>query len=138
MEFTWKKLLLVLGSFIGLIVVPVFLCSSSMMERYQEKIDKEPNTKFHKWLGLATADVCYQTLRPEMAADYYRKFRDTYKDDERRPYACLRYARSLEDCSRNADAIAEYQRYIEEYPERGDTKEALSGIDRIRYVKPIK
>lgn len=138
MEFTWKKLALIIGIFMFIIVLPVFLCSTMMMGTYQGWIDKEPNTNFHKWLQLTSADVCYKTMRPEMAAEYYRKFRDIYKDDERRPYAYLRYAQALEECNRNADSIAEYERYMQEYPDRDDKKEAEKGIDRIKYMKPIK
>lgn len=138
MEFTWKKLLLTVGIFVGLIGLPVFLCSSSMMEVYQQRIDKDPDTDFNKWLLITCADLCYKTMRPELSAEYYRKFRDRHKSDPRRPHAYLRYAKSLEDCSRNADAIEEYRRYMEEYPEREDSKEAFNGIDRIKYVKPVK
>ena len=138
MEFTWKKLLAIVLIFVGVIVLPVFLCSNSMMEYYQQRIDKEPNTDFNKSLLMTCADLCYKTMRPELSAEYYRKFRDRYKDDPRRPHAFLRYAKSLEDCGRNADAIEEYRRYMEEYPEREDSKDAFNGIDRIKYVKPIK
>src|ERR1043166_10087164 len=85
MDFTWKKLLLILGIFMGIILLPVFLLSSMMMQYYQTKIDKDPDTNFHKWLQMATADACYKTMRPELAAEYYRKFRDRYLTDERRP-----------------------------------------------------
>ena len=138
MEFTWKKILFIIALFMAFIVLPIFLCSNGMMEYYQTRIDREPNTNFNKWLQMASADVCYKTMRPELAADYYRKFRDRYLTDERRPYAYLHYAMSLEDCNRNADAIAEYQRYTEDYPDREDKQDALKGIDRIKYVKPIK
>src|SRR5438094_7157926 len=117
MEFTWKKIVVICAIFVGLIILPVFLCSSVMMGYYQGKVDKEPNTNFNKWLQLAIGDVCYKTMRPEIAADAYRKFRDNYKDDERRPYAYLRYAQSLEDSSRNADAVAEHIKHVEDYPD---------------------
>lgn len=138
MEWSWKKILITLGTFVGIIVLPIYLCSNGMMDYYQKRIDREPNTNFNKWLQIASADVCYKTMRPELSAEYYRRFRDRYKDDPRRPYAFLRYAKSLEDCGRNADAIEEYKRYMEEYPEREDSKEAFNGIDRIKYVKPVK
>jgi len=138
MDFTWKKLLAIVIFFVALIVLPVFLCSSTMMSYYQTRIDREPNTDFNKWLLITSADICYKTMRPELSAEYYRKFRDLHKTDARRPYAFFRYAHSLEDCSRNADAIAEYQRFIEEYPNREEAPLCLMGIDRIRYIKPIK
>jgi len=135
MTFTWKKVLALSGSFLVFIVLPVILGSSSMMSCYQARIDRNPGSDFNKWLQMASGDVCYGTLRPEMAADSYRRFRDNYPKDERRPKAALRYAQSLEECHRNADAVAEYQRYLDQYPDREDKQEALAGIDRIRYGK---
>lgn len=134
MPFPWKKVLIVGLIFMGLIVLPVFLCSNAMMGYYQNRIDRNPDTGHSKWLQLASADVCFRTYRPEMAAEYYRKFRDRYKEDVRRPRAFLRYAQALERSSRNADAVAEYRRYLEEYPEREDKQEAAAGIERIQYV----
>ena len=138
MDFTWKKLVGICLFFVIIILLPIFLCSNTMMTYYQKKIDAEPNTDNHKWLQLKMGDICFKTMRPEMSAEYYRKFRDNYKEDERRPYAYFRYARSLEDSDRNADAIAEFQRFIEEYPDRPEAKDAAIGIDRIKYTKPIK
>ena len=137
MEFTWKKVLITVLFFVSLIAGPVFLCSNMMMEYYQKKIDAEPQTGYHKWLQMASADLCYKTDRPEMAAEYYRKFRDNYKEDERRPRAALRYAQALEECNRNADAMAEYQRFLQEYPDRKEAAEAILGVERVRN-KPIK
>jgi tetratricopeptide (TPR) repeat protein len=136
MEFTWKKLLVICGIFVGLIVLPVWLCSNPMMESYQKRIDRNPNTNFSKWLQMASADVCYKTMRPEMAVDYYRRFYERYKEDPRRPKALLYYAKSLDECNRNADAIKAFEEYIRLYPDREDKKEAVAGIDRIKYMKP--
>lgn len=135
MTFTWKKVVAISSAFVFLLVLPVLLCSSSMMSVYQGRIDRNPQSEFNKWLQLASGDVCLGTMRPEMAAESYRRFRDNYPKDERRPKAALRYALALEECHRNADAVAEYQRYLDQYPDREDKKEALAGIDRIKFGK---
>lgn len=135
-ELSWKQLAAICSLALAFIALPVFLSSSAMMRTYQRMIDRNPESEFSKWLQMASADLCFRTFRPELAADYYRRFRDNYKNDIRRPKASLRYAMSLEEAHRNADAVAEYQRYAEEYPDREDKQEAVSGIDRIRYVKP--
>lgn len=136
MEWTWKKMLGVVLGVVTLIVGPIFMVSTPMMDYYQRRIDKNPQTPFSKWLQIKTADICSSTERPEKAAEYYRRFLERYREDERRPYALMKYAVSLEEANRNADAIAVYQQYIDEYPEREDKKKAEQGIDRIKYVKP--
>jgi len=136
MKFSWKKFLILLACFIGFIILPVLLCCNSMMDVYQRRIDRQPDTPFNKWLQLASADVCFNTMRPELAADHYRRFWERYKDDERRPYAWLRYAKSLADSGRNADAVAAFQKYLDDYPDREDKKEAAAGIERIKFVRP--
>lgn len=133
---TWKRLLLIMSFFLLLVVLPVSLLSNGMMEHCQSTIDREPNTPFNRWLQLATADACYRTFRPGMAADYYRRFWERYPTDERRPYAWLRYAQSLEDSARSADAISAYQKYINDYPDREDKNQAAAGIERIKFVRP--
>jgi outer membrane protein assembly factor BamD (BamD/ComL family) len=133
MEFTWKKALIGSALFLVVVVLPVLLISSAMMSCYQARIDRNPQSDFNKWLQMAEGDVCLSTMRPEMAAEAYRRFRDNYPRDERRPRAELRYAFALEESHRNADAVAEYERYLDHYPDRDDKKEALAGIDRIRF-----
>jgi tetratricopeptide (TPR) repeat protein len=135
-SFTWKKLLILTGLFLAVVVLPVALLSNGMMEACQKRIDRDPHSPFNQWLQLAIADACSRTFRPEMAADYYRRFWDRYPNDERRPYAWLRYARSLEDSARSADAISAYQKYLNDYPDREDKKEAVAGIERIHFVRP--
>lgn len=133
MKFTWKKALVGTSIFVVLVVLPVILISSSMMSCYQARIDRNPQSDFNTWLQMAVGDVCLSTMRPEMAADAFRRYRDNYPRDERRPKAELKYAMALEDCHRNADADEQYHWYLDHYPEREDTKEALAGIDRIRW-----
>lgn len=136
MEWTWKKTLGVCLFFIVLIVGPIFLVSNPMMDFWQKRCDKNPNSDTSKWLQMKMANWCYDTGRPERAAEYYRKFLERYPTDPQRPYALMRYGQSLEDSNRNADAIAVYEQYVEEYPEREDKQKALQAIDRIKYVKP--
>ncbi len=136
MEMTWKKILLIAGSVVALIALPMIIVSNPMMDFYQGRIDRNPNSGFSKWLQLTMANVCYKTMRPERSAVCYYKFLERYKDDVRRPWVMLRYGYSLEDANRNAEAIEVYQQVYNEYPESEEGKDALSGISRVRYMKP--
>jgi tetratricopeptide (TPR) repeat protein len=136
MEWTMKKIIITTSIFVGLIVLPFILCSNGMMDYYQKRIDRDPNTGFSKWLQIKSADVCYTTMRPERAVDYYRRFLERYPTDERRPHAKLRLGLSLEGAGRNADAIRVFEEYMTEYPDREDRQDAANSIDRIKYVKP--
>jgi tetratricopeptide (TPR) repeat protein len=135
-DVAWKKLGVACGLFWLLVVVPLWLGSTPMMEVYQRSIDRNPYGAGSRWLQLATADVCYQTYRPEMAAAKYRRFLENYSNDERRSRALLRLAQSLEAAGCNQEAILVYHQYLDEYPDRDDRKMAVQGIDRIRYIPP--
>ncbi len=136
MDFTWKKLLAFVLVFIAIFASPIFLLSNFMMEFYQKKIEESPNTDLAKWTQMKMADICYKTMRPEMAAESYRKFYDRYENDERRPRALIRYGMSIEDCHKNKEAIEAYEKYIEDYPEGEFRVDAQRGIIRCRYVNP--
>lgn len=136
MDWSWKKHGTVLGIVVILLLLPFFLISSNMMEIYQERINENPKTDFHRWLQLKSADICFSTFRPEMAADRYRRFMELYPEDEKRRYALLSFGSALEDAEKTADALAVYQQFCEEYPEGEDTLTARGGIDRLRYMKP--
>jgi len=136
MEMSWKKILLFVGIFVALLALPMILISSPMMDFYQGRVDKNPNSNFSKWLQLTMANVCYKTMRPERSAVYYYRFLERYRDDERRPWVMLRYGYSLEDANRNAEAIEVYQQVYNEYPEREEGKDALASINRVRYMRP--
>lgn len=132
MEFSWKKILLLGGALLGIIVLPLFLFSNPMVDYYARRADENPGSGLNKWLLMASADVCYKTMRPEKSADFYYKFMEKYPEDPRRPQVFLRYAMSLEDANRRKEAEAMYLRYIEEYPDREDKAQAESGLVRIR------
>ena len=136
MELTWKKIVLIAGSFVSLIALPLILLSNPMMDYYQGRIDKNPNSGFSKWLQLTMANSCYKTMRPERSAVYYYQYLERYKDDAQRPWVMMRYGLSLEDANRNAEALEVYQQVINDYPDREESKDAAQGMDRIRYVKP--
>ena len=136
MEFTWKKIALLCGIVIGIIVLPLFLFSNPMVNYYARRVDENPDSGLNKWLLMASADICYKTMRPELSAEFYYKFMEKYPDDPRRPQLFMRYANSLEDANRNKEADAMYMRYVEEYPDREDKAQAESGLHRIRYTKP--
>jgi len=131
----WKKAALFAAIVLGAIVLPVVLLSTASMERYQQRIDRDPQTPFNRWLQMATADLCLRTFRPGLAAEYYRKFWERYPTDLRRPIAWLGYARSLEECDRSADALSAYQKYLSDYPDREDRREAAAGIERIKFIR---
>lgn len=126
------------GIAIGIILLPFLSVSNPMMGYYHSRIDKNPTTDFNKWLHLWTAGVCYKTMRPEKAADYYYKYLERFPEDPQRPFLMFRYASSLDDANRNADAIKAYQVFMEEYPEDPNRQSADNSVTRIRYQKPNK
>jgi hypothetical protein len=128
-----KLLVAVLIALPILIVTPVALLSSPMMDYYQGRIDRDPESESSKRLQLSTADWCARTWRPEMAATGYRRFYERYTRDLRREYALLRYAQTLEECGRTADARDTYERYLVEYPDLPGAGEARIGINRIKF-----
>ena len=137
MEWSWRKYSLWIG-LVGLIILmPFFLISSTMMEIYIERVRENPKTEFNNWLLLKSANVCFHTMRPEMAAERYRLYMELYPDDENRRLALFQFANSLEDSEKTADALAVYLQFAEEYPGTDeDTKAAYGAIDRLRYMKP--
>lgn len=114
-----------------LVVVPVVLLSSPMMDYYQKRIDRNPESGFSRWLQMASADWCSRTWRPEMAATGYRRYYERYTRDVLRAHALLRYAQSLEDAGRTADAKDIYRKYLIEYPDLPGASDARIGINRI-------
>jgi hypothetical protein len=114
-----------------LILIPATLLSTPLMDWYQRRIDRDPDVESSRWLQLTSADWLSRTWRPEMAATGYRRFYERYTRDIRRPHALLRYAQSLEDCGRSADAIDQYRKYLIEYPDQDGRKDAEIGINRI-------
>lgn len=128
-----KVLVVVLVLLPILILVPLLLLSTPMMDRYQRRIDRDPDAGSSKWLQMATADWCSRTWRPEMAATGYRRYYERYTRDVRRAHALLRYAQSLEDCGRTADAKDIYEKYLAEYPDLEGAHEAKIGVNRIKF-----
>ena len=132
-----RKLLIIAGLTIPiLLLAAVTLLSSPMMDYYQRRIDRNPDTDHSRWLQLTTADWCSRTWRPEMAATGYRRFYERYTRDLRRAHALMRYAQSLEDAGRTADAIDTYRKYIVEYSDVEGADEARIGINRIEKCRP--
>jgi len=119
-----------------LLLIPTFLLSTPMMDYYQRRIDRDPDSDQSRWLQLTTADWLSRTWRPEMAATGYRRYYERYVHDLRRSYALLRYAQSLEDAGRTADAIDIYKKYLIEYPDLEGKHEAQIGINRINNCRP--
>jgi TolA-binding protein len=136
MNLTWKKIALIDGFFVSLVALPLILLSNPMMDYYQKRIDRNPNSNFSKWLQLNMAHMCYKTMRPERSAVYYYNYLERYKDDVQRPRVMLRYGLSLEEANRTAEALQVYQQVIDDYPHGEEAKDAAQGMDRIRYVKP--
>jgi hypothetical protein len=119
-----------------LILLPTFLLSTPMMDCYQGIIDRDPNSERSKWLQMTSADWCSRTWRPELAATGYRRYYERYTNDIRRSYALLRYAQSLEDAGRSADARDVYRKYLTEYPDLDGRQDAQIGINRIENCRP--
>ena len=136
MTFRRRALIVALAALTLLVLTPVFLLSTPMMTWYQRRIDQDPDTERSKWLQLASADWCSRTWRPEMAATGYRRFYERYRQDVRRPMALLRYAQSLEDAGRSADARDIYRKYLTEYPDLEGRHDAQIGINRIENCRP--
>jgi len=115
----------------GLLLAAAFLLSTPSMVWIQSRIDRNPDPEFSRWLQLTTADLCYSTWRPELAAKRYRTFYERYTTDLRRAQALVCYAQSLEDAGQYADAIEMYRKFLREYPDHGQKSEAEIGINRI-------
>ncbi len=136
MEFTWRKMAAIALIVMGIIIIPIFLISNPMLDWYVARVNKNPNSGFSKWLLMNSAGTCYKTLRPERSAEMYFRYMELYPDDPERPFVLMRYAMSLEDSNQNANAIAAYQQFMNEYPDLPEKRDAEQAIDRIKYVKP--
>ena len=132
---TWKKTALFVAIFVLVLGGPFFLISTPMMDVYQGWIDQEPQTDFHKGLQLWMGGICYKTMRSDQSVNMYRKYLEYYPTSEDRPFAMLRYAQSLDDEDRNAEAIEAYEQLINEYPTHEYAQDAQEGIRSIKYVK---
>lgn len=135
---TWKKLALGLGIFMLVLGLPFFLMSNCMLDYYQGKIEADPNSDFSKWLQLKVGGISYHTMRSERAVKAYETYIERYKEDEQRPFAMLRWGRSLEDCNRFNEAIEAYEIFLAEYPTHELAEAAEKGIKRIKYQIPNK
>ncbi|MHC4606814.1 MAG: tetratricopeptide repeat protein [Planctomycetota bacterium] len=134
---TWKKTFFYLSLFLLVFVLPVFLCSNCMMDVYQKKVDKEPETDFNKWLQLTSAGICAKTWRYERAVEMYGIYVDRFPvEDPNFAFALFRRAQMLEDADRYDEAIEEYQHFISIFPEHEDAERAERGIERIKYMLP--
>ncbi|HEX7899384.1 MAG TPA: tetratricopeptide repeat protein [Planctomycetota bacterium] len=136
MDWSWRKYGIWIGLVLIILLMPFFLISSTMMEIYLERVNENPKTEFNNWLLLKSANICFHTLRPEMAAERYRRYLELYPDDENRRLALFYFASSLEDSEKTADALAVYLQFTEEYPSGVDTTAAWGAVDRLRYMKP--
>ena len=134
MEASTRRVAIWGSSAAALVILVLALVSNGMMGVYQRRIDAAPATGFHRWLQLRTADVCRATWRPDMAAERYRKFIQHYPEDPRRRAALLRFAGSLEEADKTADAIAVYQRFAVDYPDGEDSRQARDSVDRLRHL----
>lgn len=131
-----KLLITLLAAVPILLVVPTALLSSPMMDYYQRRIDRDPHTETSRWLQMTSADWCARTWRPEMAATGYRTYYERYTRDVRRAHALLRYAQSLEEAGRTADAHDIYRKYLTEYPDLDGAEQARIGMNRIEKCRP--
>jgi hypothetical protein len=116
----------------SLLLLAAFLVSTPVLGWLQKRIDRDPSSDFSRDLQMTTADICLATWRPEEAAPRYRLYYERYTRDLRRAHALFRYALSLEDAGRNADALEIYAKYLAEYPDHDEKAEAEIGINRIK------
>jgi len=112
----YKKLFAILGTVVGIIVLPVFLISGPMMGCYQSKIDENPNSESSKDWQFTLAKWCGSTGRQELAVDMYKKYIDRYKKDEKRPEAMFRRATCLRECERITEAKDQWRELVKAYP----------------------
>ena len=132
----WKKKFLIVGIFLAVLGLPVFMVSSPMMDTYQGCINSNPETSFNKWLQLRIGGISYHTGRAERSADAYLKFVRRYPGDERREFALIHYGKALEDAKKYDEAIDAYDWFLAEYPNHEYTEDARNGIRRIKYIIP--
>ena len=142
MDFGWKKIALIAGAVLCPPVLTLILLCNPMCDVYYGWVKEDPKNEKsgwinHQWLLLATADMCYKTMREEKSALYYYKYMVFYPEDkETRPHALLRYAHALNESNENKLAIQVYLQFVEEYPDRTkDVKSAQQGIYNIKYFK---
>lgn len=136
MEWTWKRTLAVAIFFMAIIVLPLFLVSGFMMDKYQQRIDKDPKTPSARKYQLLLGNIYYKTFRSDRACECYLQFLQRYPEDPQRPFVMLRYGDALDDANRNNDAIAVYLQFLDDYPDSPDCEKAKDGINRCRYLKP--
>lgn len=133
--FTGKRITILASAVILLGVIPLLMLSNGAMTWYQARIDRAPDSGFHRWLQMASADACRKTWRPELASLRYRRYMELYPADEARPVALFYLARSLEEAGRIVDARKTYERFIEEYPDRAEKADCEVAIVRIKYPR---
>ncbi len=114
------------------ILLPALVVSSPVLDYIQRRIDQNPEPPSSRRQQLAIAEISFETFRPERAATGFRLFYERYTTDERRAYALLRYAQSLEAAGRTVDAKEIYRKYMNEYPHLDGKRDAALGINRIQ------
>ena len=129
--------MLALGVSLPVILLGVtILLSTPTLEFLQRRVDRDPMPETSRRLQMAIADWSARTWRLDLAATGYRLFYERYTQDLRRAHALLRYAQTLEDAGRTADATDIYQKYLAEYPDLEGKREAELGVNRIRNCSP--
>ncbi len=112
----YKKLFIILGVCVSLVVLPTILLSTPMMGCYQGKIDENPNSDSSRDWQFKLAKTCANTLRPDLAADMYERYIDRYKKDEKRAEAMWRRAQCLVEAEKVEEGKEQYRVLILEYP----------------------
>jgi len=132
-----KKVVLIAAIFVSVVGLPLLLISTPMIDTYQEWIDRNPHTGFHRWLQFSSAQIAYKTVRPEVGARGFRRYLEHYgAQDSRHPIALFRYARCLEESRKRDAAREQYELFRVLYPQHALAPDAEEGIRRIRYLLP--
>jgi hypothetical protein len=140
----WKKWTALL-SVAGLIVFgPTLGLSSPAMDAYMSYCENHKGEDFSKWLHLKVAGICAKTLRPDRAADAYRKYYDWYRnvqdpfqDDEATYTAFYRCALETENDDRRTEGTRILQEWMETYGESHPFyPTVLAEFQAMAYIRP--
>lgn len=117
-----------------ILILPFVLLSNwglGIAENYIGANSKEPWTADWQW---RIAHIYFQTFREEKAIKAYDNFMGRYPTDKRCPDAKFNKACCLQKIGPKADAIAEFNEFIEWYPDHPNTPEAKKRVRLLKYV----
>lgn len=137
----WKKILVFGCIPVVLVATPLILCSNPMIDYFQERIDKNPQTGFNEWLQFTICWVCMNTMRYDRAERGYQHYLANFEHDapgqeENYPFAFFQYAYAMESTEKWAEAREQYEAFMDAYPNHDLYDDAKKAIRRIKYTIP--